>query len=295
MSNEAGSNRRRYRKFADTGDVARLGRLKIGDELRMLRVAAGLSQTELGKRCRCSATRISRLETGEVVPDVALVMNIVEALEVPPDQAKVLIKQSRDANDRAWWKTSGMMEREVAFAELESTARQLRVFSLMFIPGLLQTPAYMAVRYRDQEATVPVDDQAAIAGRQERQKILDRVDEPTKYAVVLDESVIRRRTTPADVHVEQLKYLVEVASRPNIDLRVLPFDANLDRDSPPVNSFYMFDVGTAPQLVVVLTETKELHVNASEKIARYEVLFDRVSRASLSPEESVDLIKGVGT
>lgn len=295
MSNEAGSNRRRYRKFAESGDSLRLGRLRFGDELRMLRVAAGLSQTELGNRCGCSATRISRHETGEVTPDVALVMNIMDALEVPPQQAKILIKQARDANDRAWWKTSGMPERETAFAELESDARRLRVFSLIFIPGLLQTPAYMAVRYADKEAAVPVDDGSAIAGRQERQRILDRDDNPTAYIVVLDEGVFHRRTAPADVLVEQINHLVEVASHPNIDLRVLPFGANLSYPAPPLNSFYLFDIGDSPEVAVVETETKELHVTASEKIARYEVMFNRVYQASLSQQESIDLIRGVGT
>lgn len=295
MSNEAGSNRRRYRKFAESGDSLRLGRLRFGDELRMLRVAAGLSQTELGNRCGCSATRISRHETGEVTPDVALVMNIMDALEVPPQQAKILIKQARDANDRAWWKTSNMPERQAAFAELESDARRLRVFSLMFVPGLLQTPDYMAVRFRDTEAVLPVDGDSAIASRQERQKILSREDDPTTYAVVLDESVIRRRAAPASVQADQLQHLIGVASRPNVDLRVLPFDAALDHESAPLNSFYIFDVGSSPQVAVVETETKELHVTASERILRYEVLFDRVSRASLTPEESIDLIRGVGT
>ncbi|WP_390624352.1 Scr1 family TA system antitoxin-like transcriptional regulator [Fodinicola feengrottensis] len=148
----------------------------------------------MGNRCGCSGTRISRLENGEATPDVALVMKILDVLETPPDQAKILIRQARDANDRGWWKTSNMPEREAAFAELEAEARRLRVFSLMFIPGLLQTAAYMALRYADKEAAMPVDDEAAIAGRRERQKILDRDDSPTKYAVVLDESVIRRRT-----------------------------------------------------------------------------------------------------
>ncbi|WP_163509435.1 helix-turn-helix domain-containing protein [Fodinicola acaciae] len=295
MSNEAGSNRKRYRKFADSGDALRLGRLRFGDELRMLRVAAGLSQIELGKRCGCSGTRISRLETGEVTPDVALVMNIMDALEVPPQQANVFIKQARDANDRAWWKTSGMPERQAAFAELESDARRLRVFSLMFVPGLLQTADYMAVRFRDTEAVLPIDDGSAIVNRQERQKILSREGDPTTYAVVLDESVIRRRTAPVEVQAGQLRHLIEVAGLPNVDLRVLPFNADVKHAAPPLNSFYLFDIGNSPEVAVVETETKELHVTASEKITRYEVLFNRVHQASLSQQETIDLIRGVGT
>ncbi|MGH3735174.1 MAG: helix-turn-helix transcriptional regulator, partial [Micromonosporaceae bacterium] len=63
-------------------------RTRLGQEVRRLRNERKLSQAQLGIMVRSSGARISRLENGETSPDLALVMNIVEALELDPEHQK---------------------------------------------------------------------------------------------------------------------------------------------------------------------------------------------------------------
>ncbi len=267
-------------------------RTRLGEDLRRLRTERKLSQAQLGVMVRSSGARISRLETGETAPDLALVMNIVEALEIDAMDQKALITLAREANEQTWWRVSGMPARQAAFAELEASASGIREFSFVFVPGLLQTAEYAQVRYSDLEAGVPVDDEAGLAGRLERQKVLTRPDNPVAYTAILDESVLRRRTAPHEVMRAQRSHLVEMASLPNVDIRVLPFDAEIDYLSPPLNAFVLYSIKHSPGVTVVETETSEVQVTDEDQTRRYDVLFERVQNAALDPAQTLNLIGG---
>lgn len=271
----------------------RFSRRQVGEEIRRLRVAADLSQGQLGKKVRASGARISRLETGETQPDLALVMNILETLEVDEELSRTLILIAREANEQMWWKTSGLPDRQKAVAELENTSNLLRVYSAAVIHGLLQTPRYMEVRYTDREASREIDIPAAIDGRQERQKILTRKNNPLKYLVVIEENVIRRPTAPEVVMREQRRHIVEMASLPNVEIRVLPYAAELAYFSPPMTSFELFAVSETKLVAAVEIESVETQITDEMQVERYRIHFDRLLAASLSPSKSIDLIEGV--
>jgi transcriptional regulator with XRE-family HTH domain len=276
-----------------SGDGPRFNRLRVGETIREMRLARELTQVQLGAKVGASGARISRLETGETAPDLALVMNVLDYFEVPEPEQKRLITLARQANEQTWWKISGMQTRQAAFAELESTATRIREYSMVFVPGLLQTPEYAKVRYADTEANIPFDTEAAVAGRQERQKILVRTKKPVRYEVVLDELVLRRRTAPDDVLETQARWLAEAAQLPNIEIRVLPIEANLGYHSPVLNSFAIYSYSAAPSVTVVETETTEAQSTDEDQLDRYSHLYSRVRAAALDPDDSIKLIKGV--
>lgn len=66
-------------------------RKSLAEVLKELRVAAGLSGDRLAVRCAMSQRKISRLETGKVLPSVIDVERILQALEVPEQVARGLI------------------------------------------------------------------------------------------------------------------------------------------------------------------------------------------------------------
>jgi transcriptional regulator with XRE-family HTH domain len=55
----------------------------IGDRLRSLREAKGLSQGDIEKRCGLLRAYISRVENGHTVPSVETLEKLARALEVP--------------------------------------------------------------------------------------------------------------------------------------------------------------------------------------------------------------------
>ncbi len=57
----------------------------VGTVLRMARLAARLTQAEVGARVGYSASAISRLETGGRAPDWRTVRRLMHVLRIPPD------------------------------------------------------------------------------------------------------------------------------------------------------------------------------------------------------------------
>ena len=59
-----------------------------------------------------------------------------------------------------------------------------------------------------------------------RQQILTRDHDPCRLHAIIDENAIQRITDPA-IRRAQLRHLVEIASRPNIEIQILPFTAGI--------------------------------------------------------------------
>jgi len=73
-------------------------RMELAGALRELRRASGLSGAALGARVYMSQTKVSRIETGHVVPSVTDVELLVHAMQVDPDRGRELVGLARIAN-----------------------------------------------------------------------------------------------------------------------------------------------------------------------------------------------------
>lgn len=59
---------------------------KFGEKLRTLRQQRGLSQNQLGDRLGVTRNYISRMERGEKIPNVAMLLKIARLFDVSLDQ-----------------------------------------------------------------------------------------------------------------------------------------------------------------------------------------------------------------
>ena len=57
---------------------------QFGATVRRLRLAAGLTQEQLGERCKMDLSAVSRLERGGRNPRLDTMVRLAEALGVPP-------------------------------------------------------------------------------------------------------------------------------------------------------------------------------------------------------------------
>jgi transcriptional regulator with XRE-family HTH domain len=97
-------------------------RLRLGMELRALRVDRNLNQDVLARRIGKSRMEISRLETGQPV-DLADVLNILDALGVEGEQWTNIVSIAREACERGWWDSiKHMGPRQSLCADLEAGA-----------------------------------------------------------------------------------------------------------------------------------------------------------------------------
>ena len=263
-------------------------RKRLGEELRELREAKGYKLQQLAAGLGWSHTKLSRLENAKVRPDLADVMDLLEALGADPEQEQRLITLARQANQRGWWRAyADMPQRQAGYAELEAGAVGIAEYSLVFVPGLLQTAEYIRARFADRDAVRDFDVEDAVAGRLERQRILTR-DLPVQYTAILDEAVLRRRTAPDGVWHGQLRQLVEMGQRDNITIHVLRFDAEVQYLSTALNSFQIFQFADDEEddRVSVETETSDVQLGDAEDLGRYKVMWERLVRATMTPDQT---------
>lgn len=204
-------------------------RLRLGAELRAMRVRAGLTHEQVGRQIGVSRAQLSRLENGHVV-DLADVMKILDAFGVDGDRWTQVMTIAREAGEKGWWEsTRGIGERQALYADLEAGARQIREYQQTFIPDLLQVPEFVHARTAAAAALEPVNGtfEGLLEGRAGRQRMLRRPG-ASGYEVIIDELAIRRLAAPPGVVKEQLLHLAAASnSRPPVGLRVLPIEARI--------------------------------------------------------------------
>lgn len=275
-------------------------RKRLGEVLRSHRNRRGLTLEELGAMVGVDRTQLGRIERGRWRPDVGQVMNILDQLGVEEPEYDKIILIARGAADKGWWKAfrGPAYERQRTLAELESGTARIREFGTTFVPGLLQTEDYSAVRFSDFPLFAqPAAVERAVQARLARQSAL--FDDPAfSYEVVLDEAVLLRRSCPAETMRKQLEYVAEIGkSRPNATIRVLPL-------ASPVHERVSWSTGFSlmsyqdpeePDVVFVETLTYDPVLDDREDVDWYASIYSQLCDASLSPAESVRLLRAAAS
>ena len=116
-------------------------RRRLALELRRLREAARLTCEEVAEHLECSASKISRVETGRVSVSPRDVRDMLELYGVPDQQRDSLVQLARDSRQKGWWHAfSDTIQPQFAtYLGLESAASEIRIYEVSLIPGLLQT------------------------------------------------------------------------------------------------------------------------------------------------------------
>lgn len=204
-------------------------KLQLGIELRRLREAAGRTPAQAARELNCTTAKISRLELGQSGVSMGDLRLLLSFYDTDAEHLAELVELSRDNRRRGRWTgdRATMPEWFRTFFDLESDAEDIRIVETDIVPGLFQTESYMRTLY---EAAAPFggpdDIDAAVRSRQERQSILDRADPPT-VSCVLSESCVRRIVGGPEVMAEQVSRLIELSTRPRVQLQLWPFDGEV--------------------------------------------------------------------
>jgi transcriptional regulator with XRE-family HTH domain len=204
-------------------------RRRLRTELRKAREAAGFAQRDVATAMDWSLSKLLRIETGAV----SITTNDLRALLAhyaitDPTRVQGLLDTARAARERSPWnayKDLGSPE-FIYHLAYEAAASVIRSFQPLLVPGLLQTEEY--AREVINEITGP--DKRTVERlvdlRMQRQEILDRSDAPSLH-FIMDEAVIRRAVGGPDAMRRQLRRISEIADRPNVTIRILPFSAGM--------------------------------------------------------------------
>ncbi|WP_162793630.1 helix-turn-helix domain-containing protein [Streptomyces paludis] len=272
----------------------------FGDELRRLRTGAGFrTQESAAAKLKCSQSKVSYVEAGKRWPDDDLLRKMfrvygVDASTQADIRASVRAGQSLG---RPWWDTAESREvfpgTSMQFFALEDVAETMWVHSGNYVPGLLQTRAYIEalVEFGQREESA-AHRRLFVEARLKRQHVLARQHPPTLHAFVL-EAALRVVVGGRDVMREQLGSLRAAVQRPHVTLRVVPFSAGAAATLGA--PFQVYDFPGADRRSVTVRETSRSDEVTDEEgvVEQMRRRFVELAAAACSPEESVQLLEGI--
>src|SRR5690348_12155167 len=164
---------------------------ELANRLRELRTASGLTTAEVTARLLFSATKLSRLETGQRRVSQRDVRDLCQLYQVGQQETAHLMDLARQAQERGWW-TQFTDLGLVPFIGLEQEAAAITSYAMYYMPPLMQTEDYARAIIRGIERKIsPEILEERVMARLKRQEILDR-DPPPRYRAILDEAVLHR-------------------------------------------------------------------------------------------------------
>ena len=173
------------------------------------------------------------------------------------------------------------------FVPYERTARVLRIFEHVLIPGLLQTPEYAGAVLGKKPHATGDEIEELLAARLARQETLTRDDPPLVYAL-LDEAVLNRPIGSAGVMHAQLMHLADLATWRNISVQVIPYSAG--GHIGLLGAFVIAEAADMSSVAFLESTADGQTVEDTDRVAQIVACFDALRGDALTVAASRDLI-----
>jgi transcriptional regulator with XRE-family HTH domain len=266
-------------------------RRELGALLRAFRNEKGLTVEQVAESLLCSASKVSRMETGHSVATQRDVRDLCELYGIAEGgERQRLMTLAREGKQQAWWQSYELPY--ATYVGLEAEAVAISDFQSSVVPGLLQTADYARAGH---EGAMPRLSSGEIDRRIEakltRQRLLTQSDPPSFHAV-LDEAVLHRQVGGLRVMNAQLARLVEMARLPNVTVQVIPFTVGAH---PAVESnFNILDMKAPTPGVVFVEGLVGFHyLERADDLDRYHKIFERLQSMALSPKDTIRAIANI--
>jgi len=265
----------------------------LGARLRRLRTDLGLSREEAAAAIRASEWKIHRLENGQVGFKERDIVDLLARYGVSdPQEVAEFLALAKEANVPGWWQHYGdvLPSWFRTYVDLESAASLIRCYEGQFVPGLLQTDAYMRAVVQGAHLADSAEEMGRrVRLRLARQTLLTREHPPRLWAVI-DEAALRRPVGGPEVMRGQLERLVEATKLANVTLQVLPFASGAH--SAMVGSFTVlrFADRELPDVVYLEHLTSALYLDKPDEVDRYLHVMESVCVHAAPPDQTVELL-----
>lgn len=269
-------------------------RRRLGQELRKLREASGLTLEEVALEFGCHLTKINRIELARRACTAEDLRKLVEIYDVAENRRPDLERLMREGRSREkpWW-TDYADVLSSAYTELitnEAAASIAKVYQPNTVPGLLQTDAYARAVISIGLNDYGGDQITSLTEvRAHRQRLLTQ-EEPLEYFAVVTEGALRAVVGGPNVMHDQLKHLTQAVALPNVKLHVIPFSAGAATTQNSGVTLFQFPDRDEPE-IAFLEVIGATHAHETEReIRRYHRLFEYLTSVSASQEDSLALI-----
>lgn len=268
------------------GAVHASSRLRLAGELRRLRDLSGVSGRELARRIAISQSKVSRIETGAVMPSLPEVAAWGTALAVSEETRErlVLLTNSAYSEVQPWreiLQAHGHIQDDVR--EQEESAQRTRTFQPAVVPGLLQTAEYARRMLTMFHVPYPEGDlAAAVAARLHRQNLL--FDDSRNFEFLITEAVLRWCPGPAKLLVAQLDRITSIGTLENISIGVIPY--RVEAATTLLHDFIIYDTSDQGSFVTIEMIHASMTVNEPRDVGVYEERWELLRQMAIFDEEA---------
>lgn len=272
-------------------------RQRLRTDLQELRLRRGLTQRQVATDLGWSLSKLLRVENGKVGVSRTDLQALLRHYEVT-DGAIIdsYVKMAEQGRKQRWSAYRDVLNPDFfRYLEYEGSASSIRQFQPHVIPGLLQTEAYARYLSQVNSALIPDDVLARqMEVRTTRLRLLIEADGP-RLEFVLDEAVIARcvgiaGTAPAIVR-EQFAYLLEIASRPTVTIRVIPFASGPYRGNSTPFTLLGFPDASDGDLLFRENNSDSVATRGDPRLVEaFGTLFDQLTGLAAAPDRLADFL-----
>jgi transcriptional regulator with XRE-family HTH domain len=262
----------------------------LARQLRLLREEAGLTLEQAAPKLDFSVSKLSRIENAQVVIDVHWVRGMLDLYDVGGDRWTELVELAREAQQPGWWRAYGLGNN--SYIAFETEASRVQVFTLGYVPGLLQTADYARALMRAVPVRrTPEQLDNEVAARLYRQERLSSTEHPLELVAVVDESALHRPVGGPEVLREQLEHLVALATMDRVALHVLPTAVGAHAALASGFSILHFGDLGEPDMAYIEHTVGALTLDKDCEVSRASLAFECVLSDALDPAESLAQVR----
>ncbi|WP_020667977.1 helix-turn-helix domain-containing protein [Amycolatopsis nigrescens] len=257
--------------------------------LRALRKAAELSGERLAAKAHMSQGKISRIETGKILPTVTDVQRILRALEVPPDRAAELLKLARAANidfvSRRRARQLGPRSYQRSLAAMVAQSDQVCCVFPAMLPGFLQTRAYARGNiYNPLSKYSTARREELIEAKLSQHELLRQ---GTRFLLLCTEAAVRFPVVGHGDMAEQVEYLISTSKLPQIRFAIIPAGTRMPK--PALNTFIVYDNRT----VEMETHAGAINMRDPTQVEEHLELFEYFWSHAVEGDEARALLRSI--
>ncbi|MFE2964621.1 helix-turn-helix domain-containing protein [Streptomyces sp. NPDC059340] len=265
--------------------------VRLGSELRKLREAAGLKAREAAALLGADSVQMSQIESAIAGVSETRVRRLAAHYACTDEELITALVAMATDRTRGWWEEyRGVLPASyLDLSELERHATFRHDVAVTHVPGLFQTEAYARALFSYMNPQFPEGELEHRVSHRMKRKIIIEGSGPIPYETVIHEAALRIRVAGRAASRTQLTRILELSAAEHVTVRVIPFDLD---DFPGAGSAMVHLGGAVSCLDTVVRDAPHgtAFIDSQAQLDHFRKLFRRVKEASLSPEQSRDLI-----
>ncbi|KAB7835780.1 helix-turn-helix domain-containing protein [Streptomyces mobaraensis] len=255
-----------------------------GKMLRNRRRAAGLTQQQLADRIPLSQSMIAGIELGKQVPSAQTAQAIDDAVGAAGELAALWHHVRRGLQQRVLYPVWAH-----GYLEAEAEATRIQHFANLF-PGVTQTEEYARAIFEAANPLFGGDIEEKVEDRMARKVILDRPD-PVWFWSILDESALYRVVGSHQVMCAQLTHALELAERPRVTFRILPYDRGMPGGVVSIGAILLLSRPGKNEAVYWESGLNGALLETPSEVGVYRAFYDHLELEVLPPKASTELLR----